>query len=204
MKIDRKLSLVVPIERDAESLIYCYSMPIGRPMYERYHRVISRTMAQIFSDYERATFFSGPANTALILREIAESTARLDGTGSWWSGDDGVGGKLGLMAEIRRLTTVLIPTEAGWQTIQYDEALKKDVFTEDEAAEVEGAICFFTFASFMRGNQMVNRSVIAAAATYQWQLISSTLTEFRTGLMISTKAESTAEAPTAQALSIPS
>jgi hypothetical protein len=201
MKIDKNLNLVITLDRGEDDKVHVYHTPILRATFERYYRVISKVMTDIYA--ENLTFFSGPAVCSLMLKDTAEHMLRADGSGlNWWEGPDGV--KDGLVEEIRRLTNVLVLGSNGWEVIPYTTALKRDVFTEDEAAEVEGSIAFFTFSSRMKTNPVMNRGLLAAASMLEWELTSSSLMEYRTSLMTLIEDESIGESPTVVALSIPS
>ena len=68
MEINRKLNLVVPIERESGE-VYVHSMPIGRQVFERYFLVISKAFASIFQ--EGLNFYSGPRIAAMMIRQVA-------------------------------------------------------------------------------------------------------------------------------------
>ena len=137
MRIDAKLNIVIEVETD-EGTIFVHSVPISRDVFERYFLVISKTFAAIIS--EGLSFISGPRVAAMMLKKIATDMGV-------WEGRDGVSN--GLVAEIRRLSNVIIPTSSGWKTVPFQDAIDKKLMNEDDIAEVEGIIAFFICASAM-------------------------------------------------------
>lgn len=111
-------------------------MPIGRDVWENYFLVLSKTYAALLS--EGLNVIAGPPIAKMMLKRVAV----LSGL---WEGPDGV--EQGLLEEIRRLTNVVLPNGAGWETIPFDEAVRRDIIDPDALADAEGAIVFFTCVS---------------------------------------------------------
>ena len=142
MKIDRRLNLVQPIETDT-GMIYLHSTPLSREVWENYFLVLSKTYAAILS--EGLTVIGGPPVARMLLKRIAQNSGI-------WEGEAGV--ERGLLAEIRRLTNVVMPTASGWQTVPYEQVLGQGSIDEDDLAVAEGAIVFFICVSAVqRGRQ---------------------------------------------------
>lgn len=137
MRLDSKLNLVTEVET-GEGSVFVHSMPISREVFEKYFLTISKTFASIIS--EGLSFISGPRVAAMLLKKTAIDQGV-------WEGRDGVGN--GLMAEIRRLSNVIVPSENGWQTMPFQDAIDKKVMDQEDIAEVEGLVCFFICASAM-------------------------------------------------------
>jgi hypothetical protein len=137
MKIDKSLNLVCPVESD-DGVYYVHSTPIGREVFERYFLVISKTFNALFS--EGLQQIAGPRVAALLLKQIAMEIGA-------WDGETGVAN--GLMAEIRRLSNVAVPSPAGWVTVPLYDALSKGYLDQRDVDEAEGAIVFFTCISLM-------------------------------------------------------
>ena len=184
MRLDRKLNLVIPIDRDDGTTLYTFSSPLRREVWEQYHMVISKTFTRIYA--ENLSFMGGPRNAALMLKDMAKNTARPDRSGDWWEGQDGV--ERGLRPEMRRLTTVMVPRAegGGWEQVQYDDAIARDMLTEDEASEVEGAVAFFTVNSAMHKAAALKGIMAAAAGMWGMQVTSSPFSEWRNSLTTST------------------
>lgn len=136
MKIDRRLNLVLPVETDSGT-IWVHSTPISRETFERYYRVITRTVADIADDHIANL---GPIVGFLAMRDAARA---LDD----WDGPDGV--EQGLLPEIRRLTNVIAPSaENGtWQPLPFDVAVQRGVLDDNDQRDVLGAVVFFICVS---------------------------------------------------------
>lgn len=137
MKINNKLNLIVEVET-SEGTIFVHSTPLSREVFERYFLIIGKTFASLIS--EGLSFVSGPRVAAMMLRKIAQDAGV-------WEGRDGISN--GLMAEIRRLSSVVIPSTSGWVTMPFQDAIDRKTMDEDDIAEVEGLITFFICASAM-------------------------------------------------------
>jgi len=174
MRLDKKLNLVFPVETDAGT-IYVHSTPISREVFERYFLVVSKAFAAIYG--EGLQLIAGPRVAYLMLKKIAEDRGE-------WDGADGVHN--GLIAEIRRLTNVVVSTDRGWRPIPYHIAVEHGQLDEQDVAEVEGMLCFFTCASAMHLRSQL--TAILAGMTSLWgaQTTSLTCTEYAASLTTST------------------
>lgn len=194
MKLDRKLNLVIPIERDDGTTLNVYAQPLSKDVFEKYALVMAKTFTRIYA--EKIAYMGGPRVALMLLKEVAEGTRRMDGSTTWWEGPDGV--EAGLLGEMWRTTTVLAPADGGgWEQIMYEVALKRDLLTEDDRSEVEGAITFFTVLSAMHRREERLVMLQAAAGMWRWQITSSTLPEFRNSLPTSTPGAGTGTKATA-------
>lgn len=182
MKINKKLNLVIEVETD-EGTIFVHSTPLAREVFERYHMIIAKTFATLIS--EGLSFVSGPRVAALVLKKIAQDAGV-------WEGRDGINN--GFMAEIRRLSSVVIPSTSGWVTMPLQDAIDRKAMDEEDIAEVEGLITFFICASAMSRKTeigpVLERMRLWGAST---TLLNST--EYAASLPISTT-EETSETPT--------
>lgn len=192
MKIDRKLNLVIPLERDDGSVIYAHSSPISREVFEAHFLVIAKTFNTIIA--EGLSRISGPRISALTLKMIAEKMGI-------WEGQSGV--KNGLINEMHRLTAIFAPGANGWETIPFPEAVKTGVIDEDEASEVENALVFFSCAYRMWRKQVWPEMLIPCLELWGGQITSSNATEYRTSLPTLTQVENTGANQTADQLSVP-
>ena len=176
MKIDRKLNLVIPIEREDETSLCVYVTPIRKEVFETYYLVMAKTFSALARNNLDPR--SGPSVAALMLRDVAQTTPR-GGDANWWDGDDGVGGKAGLLAEMVRLCNCLVGTDdAGWQTIPLQDALDKQLVTADEKGEVMSLLTFFTVSSLVAPKADRSILVNGMAAIYQLETTSLTFTEW--------------------------
>ena len=179
MKVDRKLNLVVPIERP-EGVIYVHAAPISREVYERHFLVMAKTHAAIFD--QGLHFTAGPRVAALMLRQYAEKLGV-------WDGPDGV--QVGLMAEIRRLSNVIAPTGKGYGTLPLDVAVSQGQIDEDEVTEVESEIVFFTLECCLRKKAQLPIFLVPMHHLCGSSSTSLDATAFAASLKISTPAEPT-------------
>ncbi len=197
MKIDKKLNLIVPVYEDDEKTVRCHvhSTPISRETFEKYFLVISQTFGSIYNQGLGKT--AGPAVSMLLLKMCAERDKS-------WDGDDGV--EKGLVEEIRRLTTVVVPASegGGWQTVPLKIAADRGFLTKDDMAEVENAIVFFIVNSAML--QRAQRREMLEEASNLWgaRISSSTPTEFIASLPKSTATAHSGEPQSAPAKNQPS
>jgi hypothetical protein len=144
--IDRALNLVQSFDTNIGT-VHVHSMPISHEVWRNYFLILSKTYNQTFE--QGLGINVGPSVASMLLERIA----KLDHV---WEGDDGV--ERGLMAEIRRLTNVIIPTAKGWETIPYESARDRILFDAESIDDMEGTIVFFISASaVLRGSRMKQR-----------------------------------------------
>lgn len=175
MEISRKLNLVIPIEGDDGNIVaYVHSAPISREVFETYFLPVSKTFSAIYA--EGLGSVAGPRVAAMMLKRIATDLGQ-------WDGPAGV--ERGLVAEIRRLTNVLAPGDRGWETLPYDEAMKRGILSSDDAAEVDNAVTFFTVASAMHRRSELRPILDGAGRLWGAQTSSLNSTEFAASLPIS-------------------
>jgi hypothetical protein len=170
-RINGKLNLVIPVDGTASGTVYVHSTPISRDVFERHFRVLARSFAAIYQ--ERLNIFAGPRVSKLLLQQTAEELGLWDTPG---------GVRDALIPEIFRLTNVAVANGNGWETIPYHEAVAKKLLDEDDAAEVENAVCFFICNSaIMRRDQL---PAILDGMTSLWGALttSSTCSEYAASL----------------------
>ncbi len=189
MKIDRKLNLVIPLEREDGTSLWIYATPIRKEVFETYFLVLAKTFSALSRNGLDPR--SGPTVAALMLKEIALGTPR-DSETNWFEGDDGVGGKTGLLAEIVRLSNCLVGTaDNGWQTIPLQDALDKKLITDDEKSEVMNLLAFFTVSSLIAPKQDRPILIEGMVRIYRLEATSSAFTEWASSFKTRMLAEST-------------
>jgi hypothetical protein len=146
---------------------YVYSAPLSRKVFERYWLVFSKTFAQIYNEGLHVT--AGPRIAAMAMREIAGSLGRLEGI-------DGV--EHGVFDEIRRTTTIAMPTDKGWQQVILDDAVKGGLISDEDFSEVENILAFFTVISAMHRADQRRPILEGAARLWDAQIISSSFSAF--------------------------
>lgn len=177
MRIDKKLNLVVPIEREDGSILYVHSTPLRHEVFEKYCLIIGQTFSAIYTG--GLNISSGPRLAAMLLKQIAVA-------GELWDGDEGV--ERGLVAEIIRVSNVLVLTaDRGWATVPMYDAIKQELLSEDELSEAQGAITFFIVASAMHTRQQLGS--VLSSFTRLWSLLTTplTVTEYASSLKTSTE-----------------
>lgn len=176
VRITRALNIAIPVETAAYGEVHVHAMPISRAVFERYFLVMGRAFTMVFQIGGAA---SGPTVAALALREAARQIGQLDGP-------DGV--ENGLFAEMHRLTNVAVSTPQGWRTMQLLDARKSGpdgggpVLDDDDFAEVEGAISFFTLASRMQRGEVLTTTLDGMLSLWGAQTTSSNVTEYANSL----------------------
>lgn len=193
MRIDEKLKLVVPVRReDGEPGAYVYHLPISREVFEAHFRALSLMHAEIVGR-DPSYMGAGIHCASLIFRDVAASEAAK-------RGPQGVDRSQALFGEIKRLTTVLTPSDAGWEPLPVDAALAAGHLTADEWSEVESALVFFTGAYWMASSNRRREVMITVASILGSSTTSSLPSEFAAGLPRSTPAPPSIE----EASSVPS
>jgi hypothetical protein len=195
VQLNRALNLVLTIDRDERGPIYVHSTPLARMVFEANFRIFARAFSALYTDNLLA--ISGPKVAALLLIEQAQVMGQEQRAHE-------------LLAEMRRLTQVIAPRAnngGGFETLPYDVARQRKIVDDDTAADVEGAIAFFTLASRVGSVDQRNSLLRGLSLLWPAEITSSTPSDFQTSLRTSTTAESTGPKPTAQAIpqsSIPS
>lgn len=183
MKISRKLNLVIEVEQDDGATLHVHSTPLARETFERYFKVIAKTFAKINGG--GMGIVAGPRVCFLLLKETAIELGS-------WDGPEGV--EAGLIAEMRRLSNVIVKTaDRGWIALPLQHALDSGMISDDDAAEVEGRVAFFICASAMHLRNELLPILTAMAGLWQAQVTSLDSTAFAASLPTSTETASSGE-----------
>jgi hypothetical protein len=177
LKIDRKLNLALPITLDNGSTAYVHSMPVSMQVYEAHYGIFARA----WTEMHQLGFFAGPQVAALIVRKAAETVE------GWVEAE----GDHPLIAEVRRLTSLVYPSPQGWATLPLEDAVKQKLIDEDTLQEVMSAICFFTVASRMTQTKVRGEFLTRTVALWDGQLPSLNCTAFASSLPTSTEPATT-------------
>ena len=193
IRVDEKLNIVISVaDEDGQPAFYVYSAPISREVFEANFRILSLTYAEI-TGQDSSYLSVGIRCAALTLKDVAASEAARKGR-------QGDGGAAALLAEIKRLTTILAPSQGGWDTLPVPDAVRSGVLTDEEWSEVESAIVFFTGAYWLAPIRRRKEVVTALCSMLGWQATSSLPSEFAAGLPTSKPGAS----PKVGASSVPS
>jgi hypothetical protein len=181
LKLDKKLNLVIPIERgdpvikDDGSVTpnvaaYVFSIPISQPAFEINYNLIARTFTKITTGGFGTV--AGPRTAAMLMRATAKEM-----------GDEAAA--TNLQTEINRLSMFAFMGKGGWEKLPLAEALTKKLLDEDESSEVENALAFFIVASSMY-RKSENRALMLGLASLWGALpTASTFTDFLASLTTS-------------------
>lgn len=136
--INADLKLVLPLRVDdkGDAALYAYHTPISREVYDANFRLLGDTKTAIMGDSARHAFMA-KADACLYLRDAGRALALARGA-------EGDAGATALLADIRRLTTILAPGAQGWDMLPVEVALQRGVIDADDWADAEAEAVFFT------------------------------------------------------------
>jgi hypothetical protein len=188
--MNRKLNLVLEIERDGGAKLFVHSTPISREVFEANFIAIGAAISILYREGLHPTLCTGMTYLAFkkLMTEKPEQYGALDQM---------------LLQEIWRLTNVAVPTPKGWETVPFGEAMQAPgkYLDEEEIAEIMNFLCYFTAASWVHGQKEL-RGVYEVLKTLGAQTSSLDYTAFLSSLTTSKAAENTGE--TAKPSPIPS
>lgn len=179
VKINKDFNLVVTLDREEGGQIHIHSTPVPQAVFEQYYMIIARAFAEIYG--KGLGLVAAPRVAALVLRDIGKQL------GMW---DAEPGRSAGLLAEIRRLSHVIVPEGRGWGAITLQDALDRKLLDAEDISEVEGVIAFFICVYAMHHRNVRREILEPAVPRWSGQITSLSATEFRDSLPTSTVAES--------------
>ena len=192
MAIDRNLNLIYTIDRGEDPAPRVFAIPVGQAIFDIYYRVLARTYVEIYGDRLQ---IAGAKIAVNMLRDVAKATPRMDGSGTWWEGPDGV--EAGFLGAVRRQMTAFAPAGGEWQQLMFDDAVKRGLIDEKEAAAALGAVVFFTVVWLTEEQRRALPLLERAGAVWGWRLTSSPVSDLRKSLPTLTPAEPTGAKATA-------
>ncbi len=136
MEIDGSLNIVIPIDDP----IRAFSAPLPEPVFRANYRVLARANEEIFGRGMKSALLTGPRIAAMAIADAGKRIAEEDGK-------EGDSGASAFLAEVKRITTILAPTDAGFDALPVDSAIQAGKITADDWSDVLGALCFFTLGS---------------------------------------------------------
>ena len=183
MRIDQDLNLVVPVRTDADgnTLIYGYHVPISRQVFEANYRILAATKSALASKGIHYQMDAGPRIASLVLMDEARRDAIENGQIDKDSSPI-IDGAIALLADLKRLTTILLPTDTGWVQRPVDAAIGTDQIDADEWKEAESAIVFFTCHYSLAKRAQKTAMGKATASVLMGQGTSLGLSEFASSL----------------------
>lgn len=165
------LKLVLPVREYRGVTIHAYHEPISRAVFEANYRLIAGTRAAIVGKGIAYMMDSGPRIAALTLRDEGRRDASE-------FGEKGNGGADSLLGEIKRLTTILVPSARGWDVVPVDSAINQGIIDEDDWSDAVAALVFFTSMYAMAKKVDRQRVAKTTASTLNASITSSSAMEF--------------------------
>ena len=185
MTITSDLKLTFPIRwNDAgEPTMYAYHIPISRMTFEQNYRLIGGTLAMLQSKCVGTNVVDV---ATLALKDIGRRDAREWGLPEGLSVEDG-GMAVPLLAELKRLTYIVAPTAAGYESIPAVLALARNVISAEDWEEAEAALVFFT-AGYSTKRRNLPTVAADLASPLGGSITYSLPTDWASGLSASTEA----------------
>lgn len=183
MKIDRELNLVIPVETDSGT-IHAHSAPLLEETFDYYFMTITRAYTAMIDQGGEWFARMGPLNATRMLKRVAEADNN-------WTGPQGV--ENGLLAVIRQRTNILVCEDRQWVLVPLDEAVSRGFLNKREAKEVESAAVFFTVTSASERPAEAEQTLTFVFGLFGGEITSSTATDYRSSLPISTPDAATGE-----------
>lgn len=137
MKIDDNLNIVLPLVEGTPD-IDAFHSPIDRPVFEANYRLLAATRAALGSKGSHYQLITGPQIAAMTLREEGRKDAVENGD------PKGDGGAAAFIAELKRRTLVLCPSESGWERLPVDTAISRDMIDAEDWEDGLSHLVFFT------------------------------------------------------------
>ena len=176
--IDRNLNIVFPVET-SKGKAWVHSVPISYEVFETHFMIISKTFAEIYS--EGLQVAAGPRIAAIMMKRIAQDN-------KVWEGKEGVQNTL--LAEIKRLTNVLVPNDdgSGYGLLPFDTAVGRGLLSINDVREAEGILIFFTCVSCIHTRRQIP-GILMASSMWGAQATYSSITDYQSSLTTSMKAD---------------
>ena len=196
MKISDELNLVIPLGSKDEQM-WAYHKPISQDVFKSNYFSLAAVKAELMAKGAAFTMDAGPRIAALMLTDEARKEARkrgdLDG-----NGDGSDASARSLLAEIRRLTTIVKGGSDGYEQTPADVSLQRGKVDKDDWEELESALVFFTCFYAMERKRSKEETAKATSSLFQGFVTSLSITDWINSLQMLSRGEST-EAPTAPA-----
>lgn len=191
MQINDKLSLVIPLRYDGDKVtIWGYHTPISTEVFEANFITLAATKATLTSKGIQFLMGSGPRIAALTLLNEARKDAQERGDVDA-EGNPSDRSARALLAEFKRLTTLVAPGPDGWSPIPVDTAIAQGIIDQEDWKEAESAITFFT-CHYALATRAERKAIIpATASVLMGESTSLPLTEYIRSLPTLTKEEPT-------------
>lgn len=171
VKLERDLKVVIPLESGA----ICYSIPVSRQIFETNYMAFAKIWSAI---QEQGLVATGASIAARMLRQLAvEQNLNVDP----------------ILGEIRRLCTIAIPTEHGYQQYPMDNAVRDRLIDEDDIAEIENLLVFSIAVSYLSTKAQAAKLLEWVRGMRKALTTSLTFTDFLASLQTSMQDDSSGE-----------
>lgn len=179
MKINHNLALTYDIG-DFKG----YSIPVSREVFEANFKLISATKAALFSgDWKQAVQVGQIIATLTLLDEGRKLADKSENKGDY--------GAKALLQEIKRLTTILVPSSSGWDYATVDECIKSNKIQEEQWKEVESDLVFFMCVYALSRTSEKQNAVEALCSIQPFTPVYSSLEDYMNSLETPIKKETT-------------
>lgn len=187
MKVDKRLNLTFDINDEHGALIHVHSTPVPYPVFKKFFMVASKAFSAMYQ--EGLSITGGPRVAGMVIRQVAEFMGQ----------EMAKEVENGFMAEIHRLTNVLVPMpHGGYDMMPLQDAYKAGLISEEDFDESEGQVTFFTLASHMHKRSTLLPILEQTADMWGQRITSLNVTEYMTSLKTSTEAANTGATTHAQ------
>jgi len=190
MKINSDLNIVLPVRTDEKGnvLVHGYHTPISRAVFEANYRVLAATKSALAGKGIHYQMDAGPRIAGLVLRDESAKESREVGNYDA-DGKPNMDGALALLADIKRLTMILVPTPEGWAYKPVDVAIANGFIDDEEWGELSSQIVFFTAHYSMAKRADREKMGRATASVLNALSTSSSVTDYAFSLPTLTNAE---------------
>lgn len=189
LKLNKRLNIVIEVTQEDESKAFVHSTPVSRQIYDAHALLFGKTVSVMYGEGLSPGMCARMAHT--ILRTQAEELGVLPAV------------ERTLLPEIVRLTNVYMPSAAGYEMIPFVEVLSRKLLSEDDAAEVQNLLAFFTLASWVHTKEELGEGIYPILQRSGVQTTSLGFTEYRNSLPTATRPANTGVSQPATLSSIP-
>ena len=152
MKLDSSLNFVVPLfhgEDDGSPYAYVYARPISVAAFEANYRLLVRTFQTMMEEGSSAMRFA-----RLFMKDAAAALP------------NGEAMATALLNEVGRLSSAVVATARGWETIPLQQAVDAKLLDDGDGDEAIGAAVFFLAVWHISPKSI--RSGLLASGTQAW------------------------------------
>jgi hypothetical protein len=181
MKIDDNLALAFDV-----GACKGFHTPISRAVFEANFKIISATKAALFYGNSSAVVNVSPVIAALTLKDEGKKIAAE-------SEMEGDGGGDAVIAEIKRLTLIMVSGASGWDMLPVDAAIQSGAMDAEDWQEALSELVFFTASYALARKADRPRATKGVCAITGLDTTSLSAEEFMASLPTSTKAATTAQ-----------